>query len=116
MVTSPKRVGDPEFDCWNEEPRPYVVVYPAWLRSPQVGQPLMDTAQGNETDKDGLKLQLYPVQSCPSESLETLALDPQCPFDSKRVTDAATTGFVSLIFSNVIVGGGFRGLGWSTAV
>ena len=76
----------------------------------------MDTPHGKDTDKDGLKLQAYPVQCCPSESFDSVALDPQFPVDDRRVTDAVITGSVSLIFLKVIVGGGLRGLGCLTAV
>lgn len=92
------------------------MVYLACFLLPQAGQPPIDTPHGNDADKDGLKEQEYPVQCCPSEIFDSATRDPQLPLFFRYVTVAVTTGFVSLIFSKVIVGGGLRGLGWVTAV
>ena len=47
-----------------------LLVNPARLRLPQLGQPPIDTPHGAAAERDGLKLHEYPVQNCPKLSIK----------------------------------------------
>lgn len=65
---------------WNTALGPSgLLVNPARLRLPQLGQPPIDTPHGADAEREGLKLHEYPVQNCPMDILRSLAEPVQRP-------------------------------------
>jgi hypothetical protein len=74
LAWSPNETRAPVLNWWNTALGPSgLLVNPAHLSLPQLGQPPLDTPHGAAAEREGLKLHEYPVQNCPMHILRNLA-------------------------------------------